>query len=842
MISTIAALFPWPDLFRAKAFLAGLVLFLALPCFLYGAEAYVLPAPGQPEVAIGDGYQFYEDSTGEMGIEDILSPQVQEKFRPGDDISALHAFTSSARWIRFSVCNRSLKALDWFLELANPDLKFIDIYRVNEKNRVADTRHSGAAYSFTQREIDHRYFVFRMMDMPGRCSVIYVRVKSEGYINSPVVLWSPDGFLGRANLEYIMMGLYYGAVLVMLIYNLFIFFSVRDYSYLFYVLYYVSFFMFQFCNTGLASQYLWPASPWWAGKSLLLFIILSLIFSLNFCRVFLRMDEQLPRMNGILIIIMLFQMVFVPFSFLLNYTSMLVGGMAMSFITALLVTVALVRTLRKGFVAARFYAIAWGFFWVTVLMYILRSLAVLPDSFATKWGMQFASFFEMVLMSLALADRINHLNRRIATYSENVEDMVEERTGEINSILNRMEKRDNEMQKELDLAANIQKGILPQMPWSNEGINIEAFTMSMGKVGGDFYDVFRMQGGHIGVLVADVSGHGMPAAFITALAKISFSEVMRTQLFPRDIFINVNNELMNTIKTDDFVTAFLMVISPSYEVFYGNASHMHPVVVRRKNLKIEEWDTNGLFMGAMAVANEMYEDRRDNLDYGDRVLIYTDGISEARNVDGEKYGLDRLKELLVDTMDLPLQEVREMLVEHWSLFVEGTAPADDATFILLEIDSSYRDLVQYREKGFKLLSRGEYDSAINELNRALEIDISDEKTHLYIGECYLNNKDYTKAVTHLQEYLFKNEIDANVWCHLAEAYYNMRDYPLAHRAAKKALQFRNRFTRALTVSGLSLKYLHQKKEAYQVWKRLLSIEPENETARREIEEIRNGLK
>ncbi len=101
-----------------------------------------------------------------------------------------------------------------------------------------------------------------------------------------------------------------------------------------------------------------------------------------------------------------------------------------------------------------------------------------------------------MLLSLALADRNNYFRSALRGPGCNIEDGAGKRTGDADSVLVRMEKRDSEMRKELELAADIQQGILPQMPWSAEGINIEAHTLSMGRVGGDFYDVFRMQGGH----------------------------------------------------------------------------------------------------------------------------------------------------------------------------------------------------------------------------------------------------------------------------------------------------------------------------------------------------------
>jgi len=553
------------------------------------------------------------------------------------------------------------------------------------------------------------------------------------------------------------------------------------------------------------------------------------------------MSKNFLKMNEIFLIIIILGVMVVPFSFFLDYVCLIKSVMVLTLGTAVLVTIALVKVLKKGFKPARFYAIAWSFFWLGVVFYSLRTFSILPDNIVTRWGMQTASLMEVVLISLGLADRINILKNDLESLNLNLENIVEDRTIEVNSILNKMEKRDSEIQMELELAADIQSGILPQTPCYYEGVKVDSFYRSMGKVGGDFFDIFQMQGGHLGILIADASGHGMPAAFITALAKISFSETMQSQLFPRDIFTHVNNDLLKTIKTDDFITAFFVVISPSFEVFYGNASHHKTLVLRRGDLTIDEWDTNGLFLGAMEQANEMFEDGQDSLDYGDRLLLFTDGITEAKNREGEIFGTNRLKKLFVETANMTIEEAKDDIVCQWGEFTRGTSQTDDVTLVIVEVDPVYREVVLYREKGFKLLAEKNYAEAISELNKALKIDRNDEKTHLYIGECYLYGKNYMDAVKHLREYLSKVEIDANVWCHLAEAYYNLRNYSEAFQTAQKALQYRNNFVKALEITGLSLMALQKKKGAYKIWKKILSSESKNEIALREIQKIKDEV-
>ncbi len=814
--------------------LTGLLLFLVLSP-LNAADPFKLH-PDMKGVSLGREIYVQEDREGKFSIDDILSPTRMQYFIKSRDEYHSFGFSLSSYWVRLPVKNTSWKHLKWYLEIGHPLFDEIDLYRVRD-GEVLSHRQAGRMFPFSKREVNFRKFIFTLKEEPLSQSDYFIRFKTKGTVEIHLFAWTPETLLEGISGEQLLVGLYYGAVLVMLIYNLFLFFSINDVSYLFYVLYYSSFFVFQASLSGLAGQYLWPESIWWNNYSLAFFILLSLIFAMNFCRAFLKLGDNIPRMNEVFLIVIIINVMLLPFSFFIGYALMIKIAMILGLLSALLITLAVSVTLYQGFKPARYYAIAWTFFWIGVVFFALKTFTVLPDTPLTRWGMQTASMLEIILISFGLADRINFLSREMEKINENLEMMVSERTEEMNNIMTELEKRDLEMQRELKLAADIQSGILPEMPFMHEGIRVDAYYSAMGQVGGDFYDIFQMQGGHLGILIADASGHGMPAAFLTAMAKISFSETIQTQLFPRDIFSHVNNELLETIQTDDFVTAFLMVIGPSYEVFYGNASHQLPMVLRYETGEVKEWDTNGLFMGAMEVANEMYEDGQDVLDYGDRVLLFTDGITEAQNRYEEVYGVERLKKLFADTMDLSISEAKERIMNDWSRFTAGLEQKDDVTLVIVEIDRNYRELVNYRELGFRYLSESRWDEAITELEKALEINSRDEKSHLYAGECYLYKKDYLRAEKHLQEYLSKNEIDANVWCHLAEAHYYLRDYPHAYETAQKALGFRKNFVRAMVICGMSLRQLHRTDEAYQMFKRILTLDEKNGVAKREINRI-----
>ncbi len=819
--------------------LCALVFITGAFFFISGATVYAGPVlldENLTRINLSRHLEFFEDRGGKLTVEEVSSPDISGDFFTTDSQYPAFGYTDSAYWVRFRVTNTLSREYPWYLEFTYPSIDEVYLRVLDARGNVVLQKKGGDNFAFSERDLDYRKTVFSITEPADSTRWYYIQVKSTSSMNLFMYMWSPDELISAINFEQLALGVYYGAIIVMLLYNLFLFFSLRDNSFFYYVLFYLAFFFFQFSYNGLSFQYLWPNNPWWGNYSIPLFIFICIIFLIVFSISFLELKTYMPRTKNFLWVYMAVAAASIPSVFLGRYYFVIHYSILLTVVAIIVLFVISVVMLVKGYRPARFYIIAWSAFWVGSIMLALHYFNLIPVSGIILWGQQIASFMVLFLLALALADRINYMKNELEDLNINLENMVEDRTRELNDALITMEKKDRDIQIEFELAGNIQQGILPSTPFYYEGIKVEAFYQSMGKVGGDFYDIFSMKGGYLGVLIADASGHGMPAAFITALAKISFDEAIQRSLFPSDIFKQVNNELIETIKTDDFVTAFFIVISPTYEVFYSNASHQRALVLRKQDHRIDEWDTNGLFMGSMSMANGMYEDGQDQLSYGDRVLLYTDGITESKNIHDRKFGEVRLKELFLETASLSLAEAKDEIESAWKSFTREAEQVDDIAVVIVEIDPAYSMLIEYRDRGFSLLWQRKYAEAIAELTRALAINEKDERSHLYIGECYLKNGDYLKSIHHLKRFLVNNEVDANVWYHLALAHFNLGEFDSANNTARRASQLRNDFVDALVICGLSLKRLERSEEAGKIWRRVLEIDSNNEIARLELEQ------
>ena len=162
-------------------------------------------------------------------------------------------------------------------------------------------------------------------------------------------------------------------------------------------------------------------------------------------------------------------------------------------------------------------------------------------------------------------------------------------------------------------------------------IEIQKQKEDLIQVGGDFFDIININNNSVAVFIADASGHGISAALLATMYKMSFTNAISKSSSPAEIFREINIQTRKVLDAHDFLTAFLITISPIGEITYSSAAH-RPALILRKNKNIGEiLFTKCLFLGINTNFNAPYEEKKDKLDKGDRLLLYTDGILEESN-------------------------------------------------------------------------------------------------------------------------------------------------------------------------------------------------------------------
>ncbi len=245
------------------------------------------------------------------------------------------------------------------------------------------------------------------------------------------------------------------------------------------------------------------------------------------------------------------------------------------------------------------------------------------------------------------------------------------------------------VQKELETARQIQLSILPSEIPKTEGLDIAARYVPMAAVAGDFYDFIVVDEKHIGILVADVSGHGMPAALIASMLKIALSAQGTHAADPAQVLLGLNQALCGKFQHHYVTAAYLFVDMQKRTLTYAGAGHP-PLLLREGSSKgVRNVVENGLFLGRFPFAT--YSSLELPLKAGDRVLLYTDGISETTNPAGIEFGTECLKQFLAVEQSTSADHFAGQLLEElsrWSARGSGEDLDDDITMVAIHVKSN----------------------------------------------------------------------------------------------------------------------------------------------------------
>lgn len=248
------------------------------------------------------------------------------------------------------------------------------------------------------------------------------------------------------------------------------------------------------------------------------------------------------------------------------------------------------------------------------------------------------------------------------------------------------EDRLRELSKELEIATRIQLSILPREMPDSADITIAAKYVPMTEVAGDFYDFLRVDDRHIGVLIADVSGHGVPAALIASMVKVAIAAQAPHADDPARVIAGINQILCGKMQGQFVSAAYLYIDLESHSFRYAAAGHPPLLWARAAEQRVESLEQNGLILGVFSGAP--YTSMERSAQPGDRFLLYTDGLVEGANEADEFFGEERIRETLSQTSPLSAGQVAETLLDRLGEFAghkRGRAQNDDLTVIVIDL-------------------------------------------------------------------------------------------------------------------------------------------------------------
>jgi len=249
--------------------------------------------------------------------------------------------------------------------------------------------------------------------------------------------------------------------------------------------------------------------------------------------------------------------------------------------------------------------------------------------------------------------------------------------GMVQSGVARLEIHEQELQRAREIQQSLLPKEIPQLP----GIAVATAWRPALAVGGDYFDVLRLDGNRLAICIADVSGKGVPAALLMANVQASLRASVRDLDSPARVCGIVNGMLCESIAANKFVTFFCGVLNANTRTFrYCNAGHPYPILVSAG--AAHTLDHGGAVLGVFPAWN--YQDSSVNLKSGDRLLLFTDGITEAEDAQGEEFGVERVAAFAKAHASSSAAELNEQLLAQVSDFC-GAQFQDDATLVVLAV-------------------------------------------------------------------------------------------------------------------------------------------------------------
>jgi signal transduction histidine kinase len=407
------------------------------------------------------GKQVYliTDTTQQLSINEIIK---KNDFQLLDSDVPNLGISHQAYWLKLNIQNLA-NVPQLALQIRLPTLDYVDFYQVARDGSIVKDEKVGDRRPYYNREFDNPFSTFLFTCKPREITTIYIRVAGNEQLQVPLTLASQDQLQQKNSDAYIIFGVYAGSICVMFVYNLFLYLSTREETYLYYIVYLFFIGLLQANFQGFPFKYLWPENMWLSTHAVYILTPLAALSALEFMRKFLHTKQLLPKHNRIMYLF------YIPYSIalLLVVFDQLLYSYQLLQITAIVIAIYMLviafKTYNSGYKSAIFFIRAWIVFLLGLCIFVLKDYNILPYNTITYNMMPFGSALEVILLSFALADKINILKKekeasqeealRISLENEKLileqnfelEKKVQERTLELQQSTNALEKTLNEL-------------------------------------------------------------------------------------------------------------------------------------------------------------------------------------------------------------------------------------------------------------------------------------------------------------------------------------------------------------------------------------------------------------
>ncbi len=393
---------------------------------------------------------YFEDKTNKLGFHDVKGKsqlfKANKQFQPAD------YNTNSAYWIKIDVIIPEETTKIWILEFYDQTIDELQIF----SPLIDGSYHQqvlGDFYPFNNKPIPHKNFETVINPKLTGMQSYYFRVKSHVYADLRVSIKTVDRFINYSLNEYIIYGFFYGMILIITLYNLLIYFAIREVKYLFYTFYIISVGVYATCVDGIAFQYLWPESPAWNQIAYGVSLYSLMIWALIFGKKFLNTKVRAPKINKVLNALIVLRSLWFLYTILFDHAMFQLRNIEI--ILLLTIFYASIHVLIRGYKPARFFVMAYGIMFIGFLTKALVNVSIIPVGIVSYYSLHIAFLLEMLFLTFALSDRVRILKanrdkalRRIIIQHETNQKLKDKVNRELEERIN---KRTVELQQKNEL-------------------------------------------------------------------------------------------------------------------------------------------------------------------------------------------------------------------------------------------------------------------------------------------------------------------------------------------------------------------------------------------------------
>lgn len=621
---------------------------------------------------------YLKVSYAEYSINDLVIPANKKiPFTESKNNTMSLGFQSDPIFIKLEGINRTASS-KIILDFGNSNIDEAVLY---ELGNVLSLKVGGDLIPHAEWDVFSKNVAFEL-DWPQGSSKTYIlETKTSSNTSYTFRFFTKEGFYLKESFENIILGFFYGTILIMVVYNLFIYLILKDKAYILYSLSIFFNLALQVYLNGILNQHVTQHSPYLHNRIGSMILCLSACFGWLFAKNTLNLRELNPKSNRLLnvFIILTFTYLLFPIYILdLNTLVRLSNFIAQVFVFSIFI-IALIN-FYNGNRQAKLFLLGWTTLLFGILLFTLMQNGLIPANIVTIYSNQIGSTLEAGILSLALANKINQLKEEKVKIQEDallhLEDKVGERTKNLDeSLFN--------IRKDLNVAKKIQQTFFSEIRTSDPRIKFESFYQSMSEVGGDFYDMTQVTPDHYRIFVADATGHGIQAALITMAIKAEYESLKVMYDHPNDLIFHLNQIFFN--KYSNVQTIFSCAVCDldlkKGKLMFSSAGHPDQIHVRVGEKKL--LSRTGRIIGL--VDHTSYRSVEMYLEEGDRIYLFTDGIFEQFDTNREIFGEDRVYEHFIESDKLTLAESIKTLIQKLNHFTKYNTHQDDITIVGCEI-------------------------------------------------------------------------------------------------------------------------------------------------------------